>query len=352
MAIKHNPFTGRFKLLKFLNSKKGVFFTFISLLLLTTLIVLFKPETELSFNGNIEAERIRVTKLDNFIENFENVYLPASIKLSGSKALTSLTIYMVTEGFLADLQPAFNEVLINGTIGGISIDGIIGEDIMKDNDLTYWINRVESSAEDTLNIELSGYSGPAVEITNVKIGQTTPWLVDINLTASYNISSETAYWGRSNISITAKLSIANLYDPLYSVNTNRAYEKNITQTDIEFGEWNANNLSLFIGEDEYVHWENSNAPSFLMRFTEDFSSSECCGIESAINPNKPPIGDQNQVYIDYWFFDSAKGPYNCPDLGLYTITGISDGDFPNFKLNFANAIAYSVEGDAQEILCE
>jgi len=258
---------------------------------------------------------------------------------------------MVTEGFLVDLQPAFTEVMLNGTIGETPIDDIIGEEIMKDNDFTYWINRVESSAEDTLNIGLSGPSEPAFELKDIRIGQTTPWLVDINLTISYNLSSETAYWERTNISISSKLGIASLYDPLYSVNTNRAYEKNITATDIEFGEWNANNLSLFIGEEEYAHWENSNAPSFLMRFTEDFSSSTCCGIESAVNPNKPTIGDQNQVYLDYWFFNSAKGPYACPDLGLYTISGVSDGDFPNFKLNFASAVAYSVEGDAQEILC-
>jgi len=347
MEIKHNKNSpiGRFKMPKALHNKKGVFFTFISLLLLTTLIVLFKPETEISFNKEIEAEEIRVAKLDNFIKNFENVYLPDSIRLSGSRALTALTLYMVTEGFLADLQPAFTEVLLNGTIDGTPIDDITGEEIMKDNDLTYWINKVESSAEDTLNIGLSGPSEPDFELKDVKIGQTTPWLVDINLTISYNLSSETAYWERSNISISAKLSIASLYDPLYSVNTNRDYEKNITQTDIEFGEWNADNLSLFIGEEEYVHWENSNAPSFLMRFTEDFSSSECCGIESAVNPDKL-TAQENRVYIDYSFFNPAVADCSSPGI-LYTINGISN----DFKLDWSNVVKYNVTGDASELLC-
>jgi len=347
MEIKHNknPPIGRFKMTKLLGSKKGVFFTFISLLLLTTLMVLFKPETEISFNKEIEAETIRVAKLDNFIKNFENVYLPDSIRLSGSKALTSLTLYMVTKGFLADLQPAFAEVMLNGTIGETPIDDIIGEEIMKDNDLTYWINRIESSAEDTLNLGLSGPSEPAFEIKDVRIGQTTPWLVDINLTISYNLSSETAYWERSNISINSKLSIASLYDPLYSVNTNRAYEKNITQTDIESGEWNAGNLSLFISQEEYAHWENSNAPSFLMRFTEDFSSSECCGLESAVNPDKL-AAQENRVYIDYLFFDSSVADCSAPSA-LYTINGISN----NFKLDWSNVVNYEVTGDTSELLC-
>ena len=340
-----NPPVGRLKMPKALNNKKGVFFTFISLLLLTTLMVLFKPETEISFNKEIEAEEIRVAKLDNFIKNFENVYLPDTIRLSGSRALTALTLYMVTEGFLADLQPAFTEVLLNGTIGGTPIDDITGEEIMEGNDLAYWIGRVESSAEDTLNIGLSGPSEPAFELKDVKIGQTTPWLVDINLTISYNLSSETAYWERTNISISSKLGIASLYDPLYSVNTNRVYEKNITQTDIKFGEWDANNLSLFIGEEEYAHWENSDAPSFLMRYTEDFSSSECCGIESAVNPGKL-AAQENRIYIDYLFFDSSVADCSAPSA-LYTINGIPN----NFKLDWNNAVKYNVTGDASELLC-
>lgn len=343
--LNKNPPVGRLKMPKALKNKKGVFFTFISLLLLTTLMVLFKPETEISFNQEIEAEEIRVAKLDNFIKNFENVYLPESIRLSGSRALTALTLYMVTEGFLADLQPAFTEVLLNGTIDGTPIDDITGEEIMKDNDLMYWISRVESSAEDILNIGLSGPSEPAFGLKDVKIGQTTPWLVDINLTISYNLSSETAYWERTNISISSKLGIASLYDPLYSVNTNRAYEKNITATDIKFGEWDANNLSLFIGEEEYAHWENSNAPSFLMRYTEDFSSSECCGIESAVNPDKL-AAQENRIYIDYSFFNPAVGDCSNPGI-LYTINGISN----NFKLDWNNAVKYNVTGDASELLC-
>ena len=343
MEIKNN--IGRFNMLKILRRKKAVFFTFISFLLLTTLIVLFRPETEISFNKEIEAEEIRVAKLDNFIKNFENVYLPDSIRLSGSKALTSLTYYMVTEGFIADLQPAFIEVMINGTIDETPIDDITGEEIMEDNDLTYWINKVESSAEDTLNIALSGPSEPAFELKDVSIGQTSPWLIDINLTISYNLSSETAFWERNNISIRAKLSIASLYDPLYSVNTNRDYEKNITQTDIEFGEWGADNLSLFIEEEEYVHWENTNAPSFLMRFTEDLSTSECCGIESAVNQDKLTAQD-NRVYIDYSFFNSAVADCSAPNI-LFTIDGISN----NFKLGWSNVVKYNVTGDASELIC-
>jgi len=345
MEIKNKKIPPVLKMRKVMRNKKAVFFTFISLLLLTTLIVLFRPETEISFNKEIEAEKIRAAKLDNFIKNFENVYLPDSIRLSGSKALTSLTFYMVTEGFLADLQPAFTEVMINGTIDGTSIDDITGEEIMKGNNLTYWLKRVASSVEDTLNIGLSGLSEPNFELNDVRIGQTTPWLVDINLSISYNLSSETAFWERNNISISAKLSISNLYDPLYSVNTNKAYEKNITQTDIEFGDWNADNLSLFISQEEYTHWENSNAPSFLMRFTEDFSSSECCGIESAVNPGKLAFQD-NRVYIDYLFFNSAIADCSAPNA-LYTINGISN----NFKLDWSNAVKYNVTGDTSELLC-
>ena len=335
MAIRHN--------------KKGIFFTFIAVLLIMVLTTVFKPETELSFNKDIPVIKTRVTKINDFVTDFENVYLPNIMKLTTYRALTALTYYMdVTDVFLIDLQEDFKEVFLYGTINNNQIDDIISEDIMKNNTCINWTNRVKESAEDALNLDLN------FDITGVNIYQTTPWLIDINLTLDYSVSSETANWTRNNVLIKTKLSIDNLYDPLYYVITDGNYKKKINQTDIKFGEWNTNNLSNFIDEEEYVHWKSSNALNFLMRFTEDFSASECCGIESAVNPVKleltPLNPDQEEIYLDYLFFNTANGPYPCPRVNeLYYIDNPCMD--PRFKLDWNNVVGYNVTDDAVELPC-
>lgn len=322
------------------NNKKGIFFTFIAILLITVLMITFKPETELSFNKDIPGIKTRVTKIDNFVTDFENVYLPNIMKSTTYRTLTALTYYMnVTDSFLADLQSAFKEVLLNGTINNNPIDDIIGEDIMDNNTLINWTNTIKASAEETLNLNLN------FNITYVNIHQTTPWFIDIWLIISYSVSSDIATWTRNDILIKTKLSIDNLYDPLYYVNTDGAYKKRINQTDTKFDEWNTENLEGFIRNETYFHWQDSTAPNFLMRFTGDFSPSSCCGIESAVNPSNPSIGDQVEIYLDYLYFDPSSNPV-CTEL--YHITGLNPA-FSDFKLDWSNVGKYLVTGDAQVV---
>lgn len=328
MAIRHN--------------KKGIFFTFIAILLIIVMMMIFKPRTELSFNKDIPVVKTRITKINDFITDFEKVYLPNIIKTTSYRALTSLTYYMDKENkFLTDLQAAFNEVLLYGTIDGTQIDQITGETVMTDNTLINWTNRIKTIAKDTLNVDLD------FTVTNTDIYQTTPWLIDIDLTISYSVSSETANWTRNNILIKTKLGTDNLYDPLYYINTDGAYKKKAIQTDIKFDEWSTANLKKFIKNETYFHWQNSNSSSFLMRFTNTFTSSPCCGIESAINPNKIEPKAQLESYLDYLFFNHT---YKDQCSLLYNITGVFP-EFLHFKLDFTNLIKYNISEEDAEGTC-
>ena len=314
------------------NNKKGVFFTFIAIFLIMVFMIVFNPKTELSFSKDLLVVETRVTKIDDFVTDFEKVYLPNIIRSATYKALTALTYYMdVTDGFLTDLQPAFKEVLLNGTINNTPIDDITGEDIMDNNTLINWSNRIKKIAEDTLNVNLN------FTITNVSIYQTTPWFVYIDLRLDYSVSSETASWNRSNVLVKEKLGIGSLYDPLYYVNTDGTYKKKINRTDIKLDEWNINNLTHFIGEEEYVHWQNSSSSNFLMRFTNTSLASKCCGIESAVNPNKITPSDVIESYVDYQFWNHT---YVGQCENLYNITGVWS-DFQGFKLDFEHVIKYN-----------
>ncbi len=322
MAVRHN--------------KKGVFFTFIAILLVMVLMMVFNPQTETSFDKDFPSLKTRVSKIDNFITEFEAVYLERILQSATYKALISLTYYMdQRDSFLTDLQGDFKEVVLFGTIeGGTKIDDITGEDIMKNSTLLNWTDKIKAIAKDNLNIDMN------ITVTDVSINQSTPWLVDVMLSLDYTVSSETAFWRRENVLIKTKLGTGNLYDPLYYVNTDGVYEKKVVQTNIRLGEWNATALKQFIRNDTYFRWQGTNASSFLMRFTNTFEPSQCCGIESVVNPNNIAPSDVIESYVDYHFWNDT---YEDQCEKLYNITEIWD-EFDGFKLDFDYTIKYNVTG--------
>jgi hypothetical protein len=317
----------------FPHNKKGLFFTFIAILLIIVLTIVFKPKTETPFDKEILGVKTRVTKINNFVTDFEETYLERILRLTTYKALTSLTYYMDVENrFLTDLQGDFREVLLYGTINNNPIDSITGEDIMTNNTFINWTNRVKSIAEESLNVDLN------FTIVDVNINQTTPWFVDAEVVVYYSISSETAYWKRNNVSIKSRLGVENLYDPWYYVNTDGAYKKKVVQTDIRVSEWNSSNLKRIIANETYFHLQGSNASDFLMRFTNTFSPSPCCGIESMVNPNKITPSDVIESYVDYHFWNHTYADH-CEKL--YNITDVWD-DFYGFKLDLDYTARFNV----------
>lgn len=344
MAIINNEKLKFFKhkKLHFLYNKKGVFFTFIAILLITVLMIVFSPETEISFNKDIPVVKTRVTKINDFITDFEIVYLKEILRSTTYKALTSLTYYMDEEDkFLTDLQSDFNEVVLYGTINSVPIDQITGKTIMANDTFINWTNRIKVYAKDALNVDLN------FTIKNTSIYQTTPWLIDINLVLDYSLSSETASWSRNNVVIITKLSTDALYDPWYYANTNGTYKKKVIKTDIKYYEWDISNFKKFIKNETYYHWQNSSASNFLMRFTNTFLPSSCCGIESAVNPNKITPSNVLESYMEHQFWNHTYLD-QCDEL--YNVTGIWD-EYDGFKLNFDNLIRYNLTGEDDSIPC-
>ena len=77
-----------------------------------------------------------------------------------------------------------------------------------------------------------------------------------------------------------------------------------------------------------------------MRFTNTSLNSGCCGIESAVNPSKPAIGDKMESYADYLFFNHT---YQNRCTELYNITEPSfKSEFPHFKLDFEHLVLYNL----------
>ena len=262
-------------------NKKGIFFTFISVTLMAALIIIFTPSAAVNIGADAPVVKTRVTTVNNFVYALENSYFESILKVSSHKAIQTLIVYVNANGFLADLSEVkskFSEVVINGTINKIpQPEMIIG------NTIKNWTGRIANVSKNTLNINSE------FTVNEVNISQSRPWLVDLRMNISFLVSSETASWNISGFIVNAELSIEGFNDPYYFVKSGGTYINDINKTNTTFDKWDVAHVRYHLGNATYVHFENSEAPSFLQRFTNDFSDTsqkECCGIESLVNPNR------------------------------------------------------------------
>ena len=211
---------------------------------------------------------------------------------------------------------------------------------MENNTLLNWSNSIIQAAKDTLNANTN------ISIHNVSVFQTGPWTIESRLILNFTVNSSIASWKKENVTITASISIEGLHDPYYLVNTNKAYTNQIKRSSVKFNKWNTAEVREHLRNGTYVHWENSDAPSFLMRFTNTIEPSSCCGIESLVNPNKITPSDQLRSYVDYHFWRN-----DVPCSGLYDVTSLWD-EFNHFRLDFDHITKYNIqEGDVIKTVC-
>ncbi|MBI2657337.1 hypothetical protein HYX08_01435 [Candidatus Woesearchaeota archaeon] len=304
--------------------RKGIFFTFIAIIIMAAFILVFTPQADISIQKDTLAAKTRITTIDNYVSDLENSYFENVLRATSYKAILSLIFYMNSTGsYIADLDSAFSEVILTGNINGVPIDSITGKQIMGNSTLNDWNARMIAAAKDTLNVNTT------INVLSVSVSQSRPWNIDSRIEVNFTVKSNVAEWSKKS-AIISSISIGGLYDPYYLVNTNKAYTNQIKRSTVEFNQWNIGKVREHVRNGTYVHFEGSDAPSFLMRLTNNMSASACCGIESYVNPNMVGPPDQIDSYADYHLW-SNKFANNCTQL--YNITGIWD-EFRYFKLDF------------------
>ena len=313
--------------------KKGIFFTFIAITIMALFILVYTPQTDISLQKDTQAVKNRIISLDNYASDLENSYFESVLRAATYKTILSLAYYAESTGLkISDFDSAFSEVIANGTIKGVPIDSITGKNIMENNTLTDWSSRIIEAAKDTYN------ANTTIIVNNVAVYQTSPWKVDARLNIDIDIKSNVAEWNRENVTIISAISIEGFDDPLYAINTNGAYINKIKKSGLEFYQWDISQTREHLRNGTYVHWENSDAPNFLMRFGNITANSSCCGIESLVDPGKISPSDQVESYADYNFFNQA---YLAQCQQLYNITGLWD-EFRYFKLDIDHVTRYNI----------
>lgn len=318
--------------------KKGIFFTFLAITIMTLFLIVFTPQAEISLQKDMQSTRARISSIDDYVNDLETRYFETVLRATTYKAILSLTYYINSTGFfIPNLDSAFSEVMLNGTINNVPIDSITNKKIMDNSTLTNWSSRISEAAKDTLNVNTT------IVLINVTAFQTKPWDIDSTLKINITVKSNVAEW-RKTVTISAAVSIEGLHDPYYFVNTDKAYANQVKKSSVEFDQWNITQVREHLRNGTYVYWKNPDAPSFLMRFTNTITSSSCCGIESLVNPNKISPADQIDSYADYILWDTTN---NVPCSQLYNITNPATGggiwdEFKYFKLDFNHTIKYNI----------
>jgi len=312
--------------------RKGIFFTFISIIIMATFILIFTPQADISLQKDTHAVSARIGSIDSFVSDLESSYFDAVLRATTYKTILSLILYMNSTGsYVPNFDSAFYEVMLTGKINGVPIDSVTGRQIMANSTITDWNDRIVNTAKDTLNVNTT------IIVTNISVSQAKAWAIESRLDVNYIVKSNVAEWSRKS-TITSQISIEGLNDPYYLVNTNRAYTNQIKKSSVEVNQWNIAKVREHVRNGTYIHFEDSKASSFLMRFTNTIEPSPCCGIESLANPNRLNPSDQIESYPDYLLW-SHKFANNCTQL--YNITGLWD-EFRYFKLDFYHVALFNI----------
>jgi len=326
----------KYKLKKNLG-KKGIFMTFIAISIIATFMVISVP-SDIVIKTNLQSVNTRISNINNYVEDLENVYLERSLYSSSIKTINSLIGYMEDMNeFLDSFEDSFEEVIIYGTINGDKIEDMIGG-----NTFINWTNKIKIPSEKALNVKTDFF------VEEIEVYQDSPWHINVLANVSFNVTSETVSWHKNVIVIT-DISIEGFEDPYYSINTQGKYKKRINRSYINNEQLHSdrNQIRELIKHESYLHIESNTekyfSPSFIMRFTNTSLGSACCGIESIVDPNELIEMDQMESYADYLFFNHT---FQDKCNKLYNITEIQD-DFPNIKFSYDHLIIYNFTREYQ-----
>ncbi|MBS3087702.1 hypothetical protein J4226_03845 [Candidatus Pacearchaeota archaeon] len=281
-------------------NKKGIFFTLITITILTLFATTYSTYTLFQDREPINS---RIQTLNNFVASVEQD-LPRQTYISGYRSILLFNKYIVETGtYISDPQASLSELFFNATLNGVP------QDLMTDATFSNLESFLQDNAE-KINANLT------LQNPTITISQDDPWNLKITLVTTLTIQDKggLATWNKTSIT-SSYIPIKNFDDPIYSVNTAGKVLLKINQTP----------YTNFVVGGDYSnltdHFRNSfyktstSGPSFLMRL-EGNLSSDPNGIESLVNPQtlaNAGISAKYKSVVDYIYF-STDNPtkYSVP----------------------------------------
>ena len=306
-----------FNKINFRIGKRGVLFTLISILFAVLFVTIFSygfKEAKLQSNN---PERLRVKVLDSYMRNFEQ-YSSDNLRVGTYETFDVMTNNVKGSGFYAN-KAAFN----------------LAFETTLTNSLNTKLDVIKSKADTELNIQ-SKYT-----INKITLSQKYAYEVDVSLDITYYAADKAnpsvySNWSKTKI-INGTVSILGLKDP-YILRKDNAYTRTIKRYngDCEFSDtcWNLAEVKSFYDNEQYRY--SPSAPSFLQRFYDDQTGSNCCGIETFINPTKTAA--TTNIMIDRLYWSTTQTCVTDKNILKYPTMN-------NLILNVSNAGRYNITND-------
>jgi len=304
-------------------NKRGIVFTFIAVILLSILILMFLIQSNKKTELEITKSSVQTTTLNSFVKSLKTEYIPRAIEVSSNQAILALLDYMEkNQRFLLNSEID----IINSTLTGHDPEGnelgmmlYYEDEELIDYTIHSALDEVKDLAEQTqINFSFDPY--------NLNISQKDSWTLEVII---YNFEFTVASldgktrW-EDTINISTELSITNYRDPIILLNEslNITIEKADTTT---YPSMDGNIDKIVNQTENHTFNTNPDAPSFLQRLEYDLTlNPEGYGIEYIVNPI---FNDNSAGYIlvdhKYWNKDS-----NGRCSGVVPGTGL-----PNFYLD-------------------
>lgn len=318
--------------------KKGYYYTISVLFFTGVLLAVFFSQTDVL--DPVTAQQKRIASMDDFLNDLHRDIDRAAF-IAGFRSLLAMEENVAQNGsYLLDIDVAFSEAFLNGSVNGESYT------VLENATFGDYSQRVQfEAARFGMHLDLA--------VQNVSLYHITPWeiAIDYKILISLNDSRDATRW-LYNKTFSTRVELYGLRDPVYSVETNnklpntiRAYEGFVEYVD-DAGDANDTTVLTEFLEESYYS-PNPLAPSFLMRFSGNFSADEF-GIESLVNLDDLytqglPVYLIRSV-VDYLYFEGITFADRCiiegnPDMPTY------------FKLDDAHAIFYEVTGELESLPC-
>ncbi len=291
-------------------NKKAILFSLISALFSVLFITLFS-QSFLIQEERMPGSNIRIKVMDVYTRNFEK-YLGDSIELATYKTLEGMTLRRdVTGTFFAD-SGAFNRSFYNCMMCGYfncSLPNPTNNCSLGQNDLTSSINNITQLSLEQMNIKTDYI------INSIEIYQMYPFEVEVAVNISFNITDASAgetyaVWHKEKI-INQSVQIIGLLDPAGKI-LDDEYSRRIKKYSgpCEFNQscWSDTTTASFYQSESFRY--SGNSTSFLQRYWNENTKSVCCGIETILHPGELTPLEEDNSYIDQYYWSGENSCAN------------------------------------------
>lgn len=309
-----------------INSKKGVYFTLVSIIIITLMISHsnFVDNSRIKQKGQILS--MRADNMNNLLTDIEKD-IERMILISGYRSILSVEKYLSdSEDFLDDFNDVFSSLFIYGSYNSTSYS------LMDDASLLEWRDRIQ---EETSVLGLDFNIVP----NKVWAEHIDPWTIIIYVNVTILLQDIDIEWNYTKI-FSNNIPIVDLEDPLYKINSLDKVTNLITKSTItDFIDDLTNdtiNFEIHLNNSYYI--ESNSSPSFLMRFEGNLSNSTY-GIESFVDLeefNKQSLTVYNRSLIDYIYFSNDTDADYCNFENLPEWFKVDSDHLNKYELNKIN----------------